>query len=344
MSADILVATVQSACQYDLGLGQGQGLLVADEVHHYGADVWAAALEPGFNRRLGLTATYQRDDNGVEQVLDPYFGPYRYRLGYAEALKDGVIAHFKIAFVGVPFSGDEEDRYVEAEEKARRKRSTLVNVYGITPEPFGVFIREVQRLAKSESEGARHAGLYLSAFSKRRQILAAAAAKFTCLSALAPAVKAAESTIVFTQTRESAERAIDVMERAGVAGGTLHAQLEASVRTDIFDDFRDGTSRVIAAPKLLDEGVDVPDADLAIVLASSRSRRQMIQRMGRVIRKKRDGRLGRIAILYVDGTSEDPSAGAHEDFVQFVIDAAEEVRVFASQDDPGKVVEFLNRW
>lgn len=339
----VLVATVQSACQYPLGLS-GDGLLIADEAHHYGAEVWSGALEEGFRRRLALTATYERDDDGLEAVLDPYFGSYRYRLGYEEALADDVIAHFKVAFVGVQFDPIELALYSEADDKARRKRSMLINTFGLTPEPFGVFMREVQRLAKSESEGARHAGLYLSAFSKRRKILAAASEKFERLVDIVPAIAAAESTILFSQTREAAERAVSVVEVAGVSGATLHAELESAERREVFDSFRDGGNRFIAAPKLLDEGVDVPDADLAIVLASSRSRRQMIQRLGRVIRKKSDGRLGRLAIFYVEGTSEDPENGAHEDFIQFVIDAADDVQVFDSVTDATKVVRFLNDW
>ena len=343
-TSHILVATVQSACQYELGLPDAHGLLVADEVHHYGAEAWARALEKGFERRLGLTATYERDDDGVEQVLDPYFGPFRYSLGYEEALADRAIAHFKIAFVGVRFTADELGRYSEADDKVRSKRWRLIADYGLTPEPFGVFMREVVRLSKSGQDGARHAGMYLNAFTKRRQILAGAIGKFEYLSELAPAVVAADSTILFSQTRDAADEAVGVMAAAGVSGETLHAELDPSERRETFDAFRHGSSRFIAAPKLLDEGVDVPDADLAIVLASSRSRRQMIQRMGRVIRPKPDGRRARVAILNVEGTSEDPELGAHEDFVQFVTTAADDVRIFDAGADSESVVHYLNEW
>jgi superfamily II DNA or RNA helicase len=343
-TAQILVATVQSACQNPLGLTASGGLLVADEVHHYGAERWSAALEDGFDRRLGLTATYERDDDGVEMVLDPYFGTYRYSLDYRGALADNVIAHFKIAFVGVGFGQGELAGYREADDKAKRRRGVLISQYGLTPQPFGVFMREAQRLSKSGGDGAKQAGFYLSAFSKRRQILAAADAKFEYLRDLAPAIKAADSTILFSQTRKAAERAVKVMKAAGVRGKTLHAGLDPSERRETFDAFRDGTNPFIAAPIILDEGVDVPDADLAIVLASSRSRRQMIQRMGRVIRKKADGRLGRVVILYVEGTSEDPQQGAHEDFVQFVLEAADDVQVFDSGRAPTEVVAYLSDW
>ena len=342
-TCEILVATVQSASRYEL-VPPSQSLLVADEVHHYGASEWSKSLDPGFNRRLGLTATYQRDDGGLEAFLAPYFGPFVYRLGYVEALGDGVISHFKVAFVGVSFNSRETDEYRELDERARGKRRKLIADYGLDAEPFGTFMAQVQRLSKSEREGARQAGLYLSAFSKRRKLLAGAESKFERLRDLAPAVEAADATIVFAQTVAAAERAIDTLADAGISGDSLHAALDPSERKETFDAFRDGRHKVIAAPKLLDEGVDVPESDLAVVLASSRSRRQMIQRMGRVIRRKRDSRLARLVVMYVEGTSEDPTEGAHEDFIGVVTDAADDVKVFESDAPGSAIVDYLNDW
>ena len=205
-------------------------------------------------------------------------------------------------------------------------------------------MREVVRLSQSGDEGAKQAGFYLSAFSNRRKLLAKARGKVDMIADLAPAVRAADRTILFSQTVEAAEEAVGVLERSGLSGGVVHAMLEHSASQDVFDAFRDGDINLIAAPKLLDEGIDVPDADLAIVLASSRSRRQMIQRMGRVVRKKTDGRMARLAVLFVEGTSEDPRDGAHEDFIGFVIDAADDYKVFNAATDPGDVVEYLNDW
>jgi superfamily II DNA or RNA helicase len=75
---DLLLSTVQSACRDyllpDSVPGHVESLLVADEVHRYGSASWALALEPSFDRRLGLTATYERSDHGCEDYLDPYFG------------------------------------------------------------------------------------------------------------------------------------------------------------------------------------------------------------------------------------------------------------------------------
>lgn len=119
--------------------------------------------------------------------------------------------------------------------------------------------------------------------------------------------------------------------------------MDVDDRRMVFADFEDGKSEFIAAPRLLDEGINVPAADFAIVLASCRTRRQIIQRMGRVIRPKADGRVARVAILYVEGTFEDPTLGAHESFMDLVIGSASALQVFPAPSTAEDVSRFLAR-
>lgn len=93
---------------------------------------------------------------------------------------------------------------------------------------------------------------------------------------------------------------------------------------------------------VLDEGVDLPEADLAIIVAASRTRRQMIQRMGRVLRRKPDGRLARIAIVYVAGSYEDPELGAHEAFLDTVRDVADDYRDYRPGSPSRQIVDDLS--
>jgi superfamily II DNA or RNA helicase len=97
--------------------------------------------------------------------------------------------------------------------------------------------------------------------------------------------------------------------------------------------------KVVCAPRILDEGIDVPEAELAIIVAASKSRRQMIQRMGRVIRLKRDGRPARILLTYVRGTSEDPAYGGHEAFLDEVVPYA-----LSSSVLDGKCTSQISEW
>lgn len=329
VSCDVLLATLSSASRYQLQPPAAVALLIVDEVHRAGAPTWAAALEPGFNQRLGLTATYEREDLGVEEHLDPYFGGVCASVGYGEALRDGVIAPFKVAHVGVRFTPSEQAEYDRFAKQAADRRRQLIDDWECPAEPFGEFLRAVHRLSASGiPEGSRAAGFYLSAFSKRRAVLSNATAKFSRLQDLTAAVHAAEKTIVFTQTKQAAADAVAALADGQIAGSVLHAGMDLDARAKVFGGFEDGTHELVAAPRLLDEGVDVPAADLGIVIAASRSRRQMIQRMGRILRRKSDGRPARFVIMYVEGSSEDPEQPGHEGFLELITPYALDVQRF----------------
>jgi superfamily II DNA or RNA helicase len=88
---------------------------------------------------------------------------------------------------------------------------------------------------------------------------------------------------VFTETVPSANRAAATLSALGVSAKAYTGKLAPPVRKAMLEQFRAGTVRVIAAPRVLDEGIDVPEADVGVIVAGSRNRRQMIQRMGRII-------------------------------------------------------------
>jgi superfamily II DNA or RNA helicase len=342
-SHDVVIAVAASASKRPLLAPGRSGLIIADECHHYGAQKWSRALQEGFERRLGLTATYEREDDGCEKYTDPYFNQVVYRLGYEEALADGVIADFKIAYIGARFNQKEKRDYESWNKTAYKYRNILIEKYRLPEEPFGQFMLKASQLSRSsEGEASRMAGFYLNAFSKRRKITALAKAKLDRYRELQNAIKNAEKTIVFAQTREAAQRAVNLMGEAGISGAVLDATMDMEARKKVFAGFEDGTHDLVAAPKLLDEGVDVPSADLAIIIASSRSRRQLVQRMGRVIRRKKDGRIARIAVLYIEGTAEDPNNGAHADFMESVTDAAADVKIFDSGHSSKVICAYLN--
>ncbi len=161
---------------------------------------------------------------------------------------------------------------------------------------------------------------------------------------IAPAIFAAERSIVFTQSIAASERAADVLARRGLPAGVVHSALTGSERQDVLRRFAAGEIRVVAAPRVLDEGIDVPVADLAVIAGASRSRRQMVQRMGRVLRRKPDGRRARFAVLYVENTVEDPRSGAHEAFLSEITHVADRVSSFSAEAAvvaPDEVVESL---
>ena len=204
-------------------------------------------------------------------------------------------------------------------------------------------MRAVSQAADNEMGGRaqRTAWTYLSNFAKRRDLLADSSAKLRRLDALDTAIKCARGTLVFTQTRAAAVSATSQFAERGHTAAAIWGELESNEREQILESFRRGDTSVVSAPRVLDEGVDVPEADLAIVVSASSGRRQMIQRMGRVLRLKADGRMARFVVLFAVDTSEDPVRGAHEGFISIAEDVAAASKRFGPEASAHTICQFL---
>jgi superfamily II DNA or RNA helicase len=348
-SHDVLVATPHSAAAVPVDLPHGAlGLLVADEAHRYGAPTWGAALRDDFAMRLALTATYERNDDGLTDVLGPYFGGVVHGYGYAQAAADRVIAPFRVALVGTDLDDGEREAWVAADGAARRARRVLVGDHRLPRNPIETIRAAAALIADADAGRRSHrdadvvaAREYLKWLRARRDVAAQAAGKLDVLRVLAPALQG-RRTLVFCDTVDQAELAA---RRITAAGGplaeTVHGDLPGDKRRIRLAQFRNGNLPVVVAPRVLDEGVDVPDADVAVVLAAFRSRRQMVQRLGRVLRVKDDGREARLVIAYAKGTLEDPDEGAHEAFLDEILPVATAVDRLDADADPGAVVAWL---
>src|SRR4029079_3666930 len=131
------------------------------------------AMMPQYEERLGLTATLERSDDAVTELLLPYFGGICHRYGFEQGIADGVCARPRVAFVGVALSDQERAEYVAIEERLVTARSHLRQLPDVPLEPFGDFLAAVAYLAERDAGAdGRAARDYLDAFSKRRQIVA----------------------------------------------------------------------------------------------------------------------------------------------------------------------------
>ncbi|MGN7198591.1 sigma-70 family RNA polymerase sigma factor [Arthrobacter sp. SAFR-044] len=339
---DILVAIVHSASNRQTLRSHKAGLIIADECHRYAAPMFTGALQEGYAWRLGLTATFERADGEHENLLLPYFGGVIYNLWYDRALKDQVIAPFDIALVGVDLTPAEQTDYDEFSAVMVEAARNLETYAGIPRRPFPQFIAAVAALAASDalSREATIARRYMRAMSSRLNLLAEAKTKYLALAALKETVDGSRGTLVFTQTQDSARRAQELYTSLGATASAVFSGMAKDDRRQGLEDFRTGASQVLTAPRLLDEGIDVPEADLGIIVAANRSQRQMVQRLGRVIRKKADGRPGRLVVLYSKGTVEDPDVQG-EEFLGKVLPFARNVEFFDIRTDLEGLQEFL---
>lgn len=326
-----IVATVQSARNNPFRLAPGtQGLLIADEVHRFAGEVNRLGLDPEFEFRMGLSATYERQDGLHEDVLLPYFDGLVYSLGYGRASRDGVIAGIRVALIGVDLLPQERAKLEEYDEIVSAAWSRLVRGFGVTPEPYQRFISEVQAMVDggTRQEGIA-AGRYMKAVGDRRRLLAETPQKLAALTALRGAIEDADRTLVFTTTIASADVIADRLVGLGRSAAAHHSRIDRDDRRSRLQRFGEGELEVLTTAQTLNEGIDVPAADLGVIFGGSRQRREMVQRMGRVLRRKPDGRDARFAVLYVRGSAEDPSRGFQEEFLADITAVAKATKSFA---------------
>lgn len=334
----ILVSTPHSAAGLPLDPGP-LGLLIADEAHRYGAPTWASALGERFAMRLALTATYERNDDGIIDVLGPYFGPVIYSYTFADAARDRVIAPFSVGLIRVPLSAAEQRSYDAYTKKVQETRRELIS-HGFPKYPKDLIARAAQVAALADGIPNTAAGRevvaarqFLAAVSQRRAVAARCSAKLEVIRQLITEMGSTPPrTLVFTDTVDQADDVVQLMLAAGHTCWVIHGELKEKDRRTRLAAFANGTVPMVVAPRVLDEGIDVPDASLAVVLASFRTRRQMIQRLGRVLRLKSDQSSARLLIAGAANTREDPAQGAQREFLAQVTGVATQVDTLALGD------------
>ena len=275
----ITVSTYDSAYLRADELGDHFGFVVFDEVHHLGGegyrDVARLLAAPA---RLGLTATFERPD-GAHEVVADLVGPVVYDLA-VDDLAGEHLADYDLRRIEVDLTPEERAAYDDAQ-------GTFVD-YLKTSGLSLTSGSDYQELVKRSGSDPR-AREALLAKQDAREIMMNADAKVEALARLLDRHRD-ERVIVFTAHTDLVYRLSERFLLPAITGET-----GASERRSILDRFRRGDYTRVVTANVLDEGVDVPDASVAVLLSGSGSEREFTQRLGRILRPKSDGRE---AILY----------------------------------------------
>lgn len=274
----LTVTTYDSAFLHMEHFGARFGLVVFDECHHLPSAGYAlsarACLAPF---RLGLTATPERAD-GREALLDELIGPVAYRKDIVE-LSGDYLAAYDTERVSIELTPDERAEH-DAERAIYR---AFVESHGIRmsrPSGWGEFIM----LSSQSAEGRRA----MTGYRRQRALAFASSAKLDYLDHLLHQHRG-DRAILFTQDNATAYQ----ISRRFLVPVITH-QTKVRERSAILAGLAAGTYRAVATSRVLNEGVDVPDANVAVILSGSGSVREHVQRLGRILRKREDKR----AILY----------------------------------------------
>ncbi len=284
----VTIITYDSAVLYTRELKRF-GLLVWDECHHLPAPTYRLIAESAFTPfRLGLSATPERSDM-THLDLDQLIGPEVYRRSPAELTEEHYLARYQERRINIELSPADEARYAEQHKIYRtflQRRRIIIR----TPEDFQ---RKLVYLSARDLE-ARAA---LLAWRETRSIAMNAPAKYVEIERLLK-LHTADQVILFSEYNHVVN---EISQRFCLPQITYKTPTEE--RRAILERFRSGQYTKLVTGRVLNEGVDVPDCRVAVIVSGNSTKREYIQRLGRVLRPK-EGE----AVLYeliTAGTSEE---------------------------------------
>lgn len=267
----ITVITYDSAAMPRRHL-HGYGLIVFDEVHHLPAQSYRTIVEKsGAPWRLGLSATLERAD-GRHEELTELIGPVIFQRDAEELSAQKHIAAYRERRVFVDLSPEEELRYEALMAEWRWYLATRRSQLGSGPDMFAALIRR-----SGIDPDARRA---LRAHHEARLVAMNAEAKLGTIEDLLRR-HAQDKVIVFSEYVDMVDRISQRLLLPSITYRTPPAERRA-----ILEGFRSGAISKLVTGRVLNEGVDVPDANVAIVASGSSSMREYVQRLGRVLRPK----------------------------------------------------------
>ncbi|MFB2935017.1 DEAD/DEAH box helicase [Aerosakkonemataceae cyanobacterium BLCC-F154] len=288
--SQILVATYDSAAINAESLGNRYALLIFDECHHLPTEFYRVIAEFAIAPyRLGLSATPERTD-GKHKELDTLIGTEIYRKT-PEELAGKALADHQIIPIKVKLSQQERERYNEL-MKVRNDFLKAEKIQLGSLEGWQRFV-----MVSARSPAGRRAML---AHREAREIAVGTDGKIRVLADLL-AEHFPERTLIFTTDNATVYR---ISQEFLIPAITY--QTPVKERHEILTRFKQGEYKSLVASHVLNEGVDVPAASIAIILSGTASPREYIQRLGRILRKGGDN--NKRAILYevvTEDTSEE---------------------------------------
>ncbi|HSF00111.1 MAG TPA: DEAD/DEAH box helicase family protein [Nitrososphaeraceae archaeon] len=284
----ITVSTYDSAYIRSSFIGNKFAFVIFDELHHLAAPGYRTIAEQFASPyRLGLTATYEREDN-LHLDFPRLVGGIVYQSSVNELARDKHLASFTVEKRYVKLLPEEELEY----QKNYDQYLSYLHKLGIRYDQIG-FQKLI--MISGKNQYARNA---LLARNKALDIALNSQSKIAELRKIL-SENPNRKTIIFTQHN----KLVYLISNNFLIPFITHKSSKQE-REDALNGFRDGRYRVLVTSKVLDEGIDVPDAELGIIVSGTGSKREFIQRLGRLLRTKPNFTNAKLIEIISSGTSE----------------------------------------
>jgi superfamily II DNA or RNA helicase len=240
-------------------------LLVSDEVHRLGSPQHRRILDSiSATGRLGLSATPERagDPEGTAALFS-YFGGVIDTYGIRDALKDDVLSAYEYFPEFVSLNDEEQERFEELTRRINRQAAIA--------------------LAPSSSESAKDR-LKRLLIDRARIIKTAAAKPSKCTEVVRRMYRPGQRWLIYCDNRDQLDEVRRQLGRTGIESWEYFRGMPGNPGNTL--RVFESNGGIVVSIRCLDEGVDIPASDHALILASSRNPREYIQRRGRVLRRE----------------------------------------------------------
>lgn len=289
-------------------------LLIADECHRYDSEQnrlifeFLPYIDPCQDHffSLGLSATLPSDQSLT--YLSAVLGPKIYTYGMKQAASMHTICPYDTYHIGLPFLPEEQLAYQDISDRMNHLFSSLLKQY---PHLKMLSVQEryetLQKLTLDPNKKtAETASLYIRLSFQRKNLVCLASARISCAADLISRLPQNEKIIIFSERIEQAEDLYQLLQKQYPEKvGRYHSKMGQLANRNVLNRFRDGTLRILLACKAADEGLDIPDAAIGIILSGTSMQRQRIQRLGRILRKSEGKEHASLYYLHLLDTTED---------------------------------------
>ena len=256
--------------------------ILVSNCHRYASDEnLKVLLLNHFDYKVGLTATLDRADS-KQKYLITHIGKVVYKLKQSEAIANKYLCEFEVINVGIPLTKEEQDEYSKVNE--------IINLL------FKKFNYNFEQVKQALCFFDVDAQKVMKAIVERRMLLCNASSK---IDAIIKLIKPEDKVIVFCEFIELAEALASKLTNYAI----YHSKMKAKERRKMLEEYKNNKINILVCVKGLDEGMNIVDANIGIIAASSKVRRQTIQRLGRILRYK-EGKTAKIYNLYCQGTKD----------------------------------------
>ena len=263
----------QSVCEKFARAGHVKKMIIGDEVHNHESEKTFSLLPTGFDYHLGLSATIENTEN-----IANYYGDSIAQYDISRAISENVLCPYYYYPVAVSLTFEESQEYLKVERNIAR--ALAAKNPPVSKEVLGALYRKRNNISGNAQKKLEFLGDLARTLPKgngERYLV-------YCSSRINPGEEESSDEDVYLDISQI-NRVSEIMYRHDFRTSQYTAQRGNAERKRMMTCFTSKHLDALVAIRCLDEGIDIPSIDCAILMASTGNRKQFIQRRGRVLRR-----------------------------------------------------------